>query len=300
MIELTDMAVFVAVVERGSFSAAAGELKLSKPVVSKRVARLEDRLGARLLNRTTRRLSLTEAGATYFEKARHIVAQVEEVESAVSDFQVAPKGTLKVTTGMSFGTLHLGKLLPDFMARYPDLKVELSLNDRVVDLVEEGVDLAVRIGHLEDSSLMARRLAPAQVAICASPSYIAQYGRPMHPADLADHNCALYTYKRVMGEWKVIGPEGHVTAKVDGRLRTNNGDVILESLLAGQCVAALPTFIVGPYLCEGRLEKVLPGYEMDGGGVYAVYPPGRHVPAKVRLFIDYLAEAFGETPYWEG
>jgi DNA-binding transcriptional LysR family regulator len=293
------MAVFARVVEAHSFTAAARQLGMSKSAVSKAVAGLEDRLGARLLNRTTRRLSLTEIGQAFYERSARVVAEAEEAELAVTRLQATPRGRLRVSAPVSFGIRHLGPALPDFMARCPEVRLDIDFADRFVDLVDEGYDLAVRIGHLPDSSLVARRLAESRLVVCAAPGYWDRRGRPERPQDLAGHDCLTYAYHPNPSEWPFQGPEGRIAVRVDGGLRTNNGDVSLQAALAGLGVVRLPTFIVGCDLAAGRLEAVLAAYEVPPVGVYAVYPHNRHLSAKVRAFVDFLAERFGRQAAWE-
>ncbi|MDP6571960.1 MAG: LysR family transcriptional regulator [Rhodospirillales bacterium] len=299
MDNLADMAVFVKVVEAHGFSAAARRLRLSKSAVSKRVSRLEERLGARLLNRTTRRLSLTEEGSAFHQRAKSILADIEEAEQAVSRLHAVPRGTLRVSAPMSFGTLHLAPAVPDFMARYPDLRVDIALNDRLVDLVDEGFDLAIRIARLPDSTLIARRLAPRRVVVCAAPGYWRRAGVPARPEDLKDHNCLHYSYLLSDDAWPFTGPDGAISVKVSGTFMANNGEALSAAAIAGTGVALLPTFIAGPDLRAGRLRAVLGDYEETGPSIYAVYPHARHLSAKVRAFVDFLAARFGPEPYWD-
>lgn len=299
MDQLTGMAVFAKVVETGTFSAAARELGLSKGAVSKQVARLEDRLGARLLNRTTRRSSLTEVGSAFYERCRRIVAEAEEAELAVTRLHAEPRGTLRVNLPMSFGLLHVADALPDFMAAYPEIQLDVSLDDRVVDVVDEGYDMVIRITSLPDSSLIARRLAAFRVVTCASPDYWAEHGTPKHPKDLAGHTCLLYSYLSSLDEWRYHGPDGPIDVKVNGPMKANNGDMLRAAAVAGLGIVRSPTFIVGRDLYEGRLKPVLMDYEETGRGIYAVYPHNRHLSAKVRAFVDFLAARFGDMPEWD-
>ncbi|MGE5475809.1 MAG: LysR family transcriptional regulator [Bacteroidales bacterium] len=296
---LAGMAVFARVVDAGGISAAARDLRLSKSAVSKQLAALEDRLGARLLQRTTRRMSLTEAGAGFLEHCRRVVAEAEAAESAVGALQAEPRGTLRINAPMTFGTMHLAAAMPDFMARYPQLTVNLSLNDRLVDLLEEGYDVAVRIGRLADSSLVARKLAPARRVIVAAPSYLDRRGRPQSLAELAGHDVLSYSYISAADEWTFLGPGGEESVRVEPRLSANNGEILLAACLAGTGIAAVPTFISGPSLRAGTLVRLLPQYESAGLGIHAVWPTARHLSAKVRAFVDFLAERFGPVPYWD-
>jgi len=297
---LTAMAVFARVVEAGSFSQAAQELGLSKSAVSKQVGRLEDRLGVRLLNRTTRRLSLTEAGTAFYAGCRQLVADAEAAEDAVSHLATAPRGTLRVNAPMSFGLTHVAPAMPEFLRRYPELSVDLQLNDRTVNLIEEGYDMAVRVGRLPDSSLIAKRLAPMRRALVASPDYLDRRGRPAHPRELAGHDCLIYSYLASGREWRFHGPDGEVRVPLKGRLEANNGDALCRAACGGAGFVLLPTFICGEDLRSGRLECVLPEWTDDGGAaIHAVFPASRNLSPKVRVFVDFLAERFGPEPYWD-
>lgn len=299
MPRLDEMEIFAEVVEAEGFSAAARRLGLSKSAVSKQVGRLEDRLGVRLLNRTTRRLSLTEAGATFYEACRRVLDEASSAEQAVSDLATAPRGLLRLNAPMSFGFLHLGPAIPAFHARYPQVTVDAAMNDRFVDLVEEGYDVAIRIGALRDSSLVARRLAPCRAVLCASPDYLARRGRPRRPEDLAGHDCLLYANSANPREWTFHGQRGRQAVAVKGPLIANNGDVLCGAALAGMGITRLPTFIVGPQLRKGRLEVVLPDHPLPEQGIHAVYPHGRNLSPKVRVFVDFLADHLGPEPYWD-
>lgn len=297
---LTELATFAAVVEQGSFTAAARELSVSKPVVSKRVAKLEESLGLRLLNRTTRRLSMTEAGEALYERCRHLLGEVEAAERALRPLASAPRGRLRLNAPVSFGVLHLAPCLPDFLRRYPQIEVEMTLTDQRINLVEEGVDLAVRITNLEDSSLHARRLAPSERIVCASPDYLARRGRPERPEDLRDHACLTYAYQRSGRRWAFRDGEGRRhRVTVSGPLQANNGDALKAACEAGLGIALLPSFIAGDALRAGRLVCVLSDWlDDEATSVHAVYPATRNLSPKVRVFIDFLAERFGPEPYW--
>ena len=296
---LADIAVFVRVVERGSFTLAADELSLSRAVVSKYVSRLENRLGARLLHRTTRRLSLTEAGAALFEASRGALERIEEAEGAVARFQAAPRGRLRVSAPMSFGILHLGPALADFARAFPDVSLDIRLDDRYVNLVEDGIDVAVRIGQLTDSSLVARKLGTTRAVACASPAYLAEHGEPDDPEELAGHDCLIYSYLAA-GVWRFTARGGReIPVAVSGPIRINNGIVLAEAAIAGGGVLVTPSFYVAPMLRDGRLKRILTAYRLPELGIYAVYPQRAHVPPKVRAFIDYLAARFGRKPDWE-
>jgi DNA-binding transcriptional LysR family regulator len=301
MDKLTGMAVFARVIDAGSFTAAAAQLGMSKSAVSKAISALEDRLGARLLNRTTRRLALTEVGRAFYERCARIVAEAEEAELAVTHLQLTPRGTLRVNAPMSFGALHLGPALAVFLARYPELKVDLELSDRFVDLLEEGYDVAVRIAAaLPDSSLIARRITVDDAVICASPAYWQRHSRPRVPADLERHACVTYAYNPNPREWPFVAADGRpINVRVDGPLHTNNGEATLHVALAGLAVVRLPRFICGPELAPGRLEAVLADAMPPPNGIFAIYPHNRHLSAKVRAFVDFLIERFGPGCDWE-
>jgi DNA-binding transcriptional LysR family regulator len=299
MDKLSGMAVFARVVESQSFTGGAALLGMSRSAVSKAIAGLEDRLGAQLLNRTTRRLALTEIGQAYYERCARIVAEAEDAELAVSRLQAAPRGILRLNAPVSFGILHLAPMLSEFMQRYPALRVEIDLADRMVDLIEEGYDLAVRIGALPDSSLIARRLADNHMVVCAAPAYWQRHGRPGEPRDLAGHACITYAYQRSPNEWPFMGPGGRFSVRVDGPLMSNNGDLALTIALAGLGIVVLPCFLCGAHLADGRLEPVLRDWMPPPTGIHAVYPHGRHLSAKVRAFVDFLVERFDPQPAWE-
>lgn len=299
MDRLQSMEAFVKVVERGSFAGAADALGLSRAMVSKHVAALEDRLGVRLLHRTTRRLNLTEVGRAYFDRSRDIMHQLTEAEEAASALQSTPRGTLRLNCSTGFGIRHLTPALAAFQAQYPDLHADLTLSDRLVDLVEDGFDLVIRIGRLQDSSLIARRLAPSRMLICAAPAYLAARGEPEHPDDLAGHNFLRYSYSTVH-EVPLTGPDGESASfGFAGNLVCNNGDALMAAALTGQGIVLLPTFYVGSHLAEGALRTVLPQWTLPQLTIYAVYPVSRHLAAKVRLFVDFLADRFRGEPPWD-
>lgn len=298
MDSLNAMEVFVRVVQAGSFSEAARNLNLTPSAVSKQVSRLEDRLGARLINRTTRRLGLTEEGSAFFERAQRILTDVEEAEQAVSHLHGAPRGTLKLNAPVVFGHAHIAPLLPGYLAKHPEMRIDLSTNDRFVDLLEEGLDLVIRIGELSDSSLIARKLAVTRRVVVASDGYLKARGRPQQPRDLAHHNSLVFLYRAVRNVWRFEGPEGPVSVEVRGDVETNSIEVILELLLAGHGVALMPTWLVGEHLRDGRLVQLMEDYVYPDAQIYAVYPPGRHLSPKVRSFVDYLVQHFKSDPLW--
>jgi DNA-binding transcriptional LysR family regulator len=297
MDRLTTLDLFVRIVDAGSFAAGAEQLGLSRALASRAVLDLETRLGTRLLNRTTRRLSLTEAGAAFYRRAQRITADVAEAEEEAAALHARPRGLLRVNAPMSFGVLHVAPVLAAYLERYPEVSVDLTLNDRVVDLVEDGYDLAIRIGRLADSSLIARRLAPCRILLCAAPSYLAAHGTPAHPTDLTRHRCIAYAYGGDRGDWVLTGPEGEVRVRVSARLQINNGDAIQAAIREGYGIARQPDFIAAADLAAGRMVQVLPEWRLPEIGIHAVYPPARTLSAKVRSFVDFLAERFAR-PSW--
>lgn len=293
---ISDLEIFARVVTAGNMSAAGREMGLSPAVVSKRVSHLEQRLAARLFQRTTRQLTLTEAGQGFYDRVVNILAGIEEAEAYVTRRNTIPRGTLKVTAPTAFGRVHIAPYLGDFLEQYPDITLDLDLSDNFIDIVGEGFDVAIRVAELKDSSLVARKLAPNHRVICAAPSYIEKRGEPESLADLAQHNCLAPTAQEV---WRLQGPEGPVSVRVNGNIRTNSTEVVREAVLAGLGVALRSTWDVGPELKSGRLQIVLPDYqESPRVAVYAVYPCRQYVPAKLRVFVDYLAALFGPEPYW--
>ncbi|MEN3292264.1 MAG: hypothetical protein V7642_1517 [Burkholderiales bacterium] len=290
---------FCRVVEAGGFSAAAAELNISHTVMSKQVRQLEALLGAQLLNRTTRRLALTEAGQAYYERARRILEDLQEADLAVTQHHAAPKGTLRVNAPMAFGTLDVALWLPRFMARYPELKVDLVCNDRLVDLIEEGFDVALRLAHdLPDSSLMAKRLASSKMLLVASPAYLEQHGTPQIPQDLAKHNCLTYTVVPRPNEWLFNMRDGSVeTVAVRGSLQSNTSLALREAALAGVGITATTSFIVHDDVARGALVPLLSDFMARARELYALYPHNRHLSPKVRAFIDFASEVYRE-PRW--
>jgi DNA-binding transcriptional LysR family regulator len=296
---LDGMQAFVAVAEAGSFSGAAARLGIARALVSKRIAGLEHILGVRLLNRTTRRVSLTGPGQDFLGRSQRILAEYGEATSTLSSLHAEPTGRLKLSAPMSFGLAHLAPLLPIFMRAHPKLVLELVLNDRFVDLVEEGFDLCVRIGTLADSSLVARRLATVRLVLCASPDYLRRRGMPVEPADLARHRGLIYGHGTNGGRWQLQGPAGSGPVEIPSVLCANNGDVLAEAAVAGEGITLAPTFIVGDALRAGTLVEVLAAYAPKPFGLYAIWPANRLLPAKVRLFVDFLASRFGDPPPWD-
>lgn len=296
---LDGITVFAAVAEAESFSAAARTLRISKAAVSIQVQKLEERLDTRLINRTTRRVSLTEEGRVYYEHCRRILAVAREAREGLDARHAVPRGLLRINAPMSFGTLHLGTAIADYMAMYPEVEIDLELNDRRVDLMEDGFDLGIRIAKLPDSSLIARRLAPCRRIVLASPTYLEKHGRPTHPEDLRNHNLLAYGYLPQPDVWTFNGPDGVIEIPQKGNYRANNGDVLIQAAVCGVGIARVPTFFCTHPIAKGKLEIILQDYEDEPVNVYAIYPHRRHLSPRVRSFVDFLSERFGDAPYWD-
>ena len=291
---------FVRVAETQSFSQGAQRLGKSKSLISRQITQLETELGVRLFQRTTRSLTLTEAGRGFFERSQRILSDVEEATLSVSRLQLTPRGCLRINAPMSFGFLHLAPALPDFLAAYPEIEVDMVMNDRMVDLIDEGFDVAVRIGKLTDSSLIAKRLTPIRLVTCASPAYLARAGVPRSPDDLAYHQCLINSNVHATNEWRFVRPDGSPWLQnVHGPLRINNGDALKAAAITGLGLTMLPSFIVGDALKDGRLVPVLDRFVPQDVALNAVYPHSRLLSPKVRAFVDFLAERFAPTPYWD-
>lgn len=299
MDKLQAMQLFVRVVDSGSYTAAADQMEISRALASKLVQALEDQLGVRLLHRTTRKLSLTEAGERYYQRVSEILGSLNEAEALASELQADPRGRLRVSAPMSFAIHHLGAAVAEFQQRHPRIELELTLNDRQVDLVEEGFDMAVRIAKLADSSLVARRIAPCRMLLVASPDYLRRAGEPQHPQDLVAHNYLSYTLAARRDEIVLANGAERETVNLNGSLRVNNGDVIASAAAAGLGFCVSPSFLVWQRLQRGELVELLPQWQIPEIAVHAVYPAGRTLPAKTRSFIDYLVERFGPEPYWD-
>lgn len=295
MDRVTSMEVFAKIVETGSFSAAARQLRLSQAAASKHVQVLEEWLGARLLNRTTRRLSLTDFGFGFHQRCLRILEDVDEARQAGGEWRSVPKGALRVTAPAAFSR-HLEPMLADFFRRYPEVTLELELADRRVDLVEEGYDVAIRVGYLPDSTLIARLLATSPYFVCAAPAYLSRHGVPRHPLDLLHHNCLQFAH-HTHGQWKFADREGEINVPVKGTLIANNADLLLDAMLDGQGIMLAPGFHVGRDLSAGRLMPLLQTYMRAESVIHAVYPRTRHLSAKVRCFIDCLVPWFRAPPW---
>jgi DNA-binding transcriptional LysR family regulator len=295
-----DIQTFVRVVESGSFTAAAERLRRAKSAVSRRVSELEERLGVRLLNRNTRRINLTDSGRAFYARCVRLLSDLEEAELAVSSAHASLRGTLRVAAPMSFGVLHLADAINDFLGLHQQVRLEADLNDRRVNLIEEGFDVAVRIGALEDSSLIARRLAPIRHVTCASPAYLERFGTPRVPEDLAKHTGLSYSNVPESSQWQYRCPGGErQTVRIACRMLVNNGDVLLSAAVRGLGIVVSPTFLAYRAIARGDLVPILTDYRPPGDSAYAVYPPGRYLSHRVRAFIDFLGERFGERPYWD-
>lgn len=297
---LDDIAIFIQVVESKSFTAAANKLGISKPVVSKNVSRLEDKLSTRLLNRTTRRLSLTEAGRIFYDRCKKGLDEIHDAQAQITSLMETPKGHLRVNAPMSFGILHLSRLLPSFQQRYPDISIDMNLDDRSRDEVEEAFDVSVRITNLPDSSMIARRIAPCRHVVVASPRYLERYGKPAKPEDLVKHNIVVYTYQSSATQWHFESADNQpVSTSVSGATQINNSLAIREVILQDMGIARMPTFIAGKDIQEGRLVPLLKNYHMLEVSIYLTYQHREYVSPKVRAFIDFMAAHFDGVPDWD-
>ncbi|HRZ59306.1 MAG TPA: LysR family transcriptional regulator [Rubrivivax sp.] len=299
MQDLNDMLLFARVVEARGFSEAARRMRSSKSRVSKAVARLEQSLGARLLNRSTRGLSTTEIGAAFYEHCARIADEAAQAAELASRLQSEPRGTLRISAPVAFGRLHVAPALAEYLVRHAGLSVDLTVTDRLVDLVEEGHDVAIRIAREPSLHLVARELAPVRRVICATPAYFRHHGVPATPHELQAHNCLHRTLFGAQAEWRLHGPQGEAAVRIKGSLRIDDDDTLAQAALSGLGIALLPTFIIGGDLQAGRLQAVLGDYVPLERRVYAVHLPNRHLPAKVRAFVELLRERFGPVPYWD-
>ncbi|MHC8350935.1 LysR family transcriptional regulator [Pseudomonas sp. RT4P38] len=293
-----EMQVFCTVVDKGTFVGAAEPLEMSKAAISRYVSALEERLGARLLHRTTRKLSLTEEGRQFYHQAREVLALMDQAEEAVSSAVPEPSGILRVNAPVSFGVLHLAPLWGAFMSAHPNVELDISLNDRLVDLVDEGFDAAIRIARMENSSLVGRRLAGTRMCLCASPDYLASHPPLRTLADLAEHGVIAYTNFATGNEWPFDGPDGRVSVRTRSSVRCNNGDTCRSIAIAGGGVALQPSFMVSEDLRSGALVEILPEYRSIELGIYVVYPTRKHLASKVRALISFLTDRFAH-PEWE-
>ncbi|WP_394846918.1 LysR substrate-binding domain-containing protein [Pendulispora brunnea] len=287
------MRTFRSVITTGSFAAAARSAQVTTASISKQVSQLEEHLGSQLLNRTTRRLSLTDAGRIYLEHCERILDEVDEAERSLNNLHAEPRGRLRIAVPMSFGLLRIAPLLAPFALRYPEIELDVALNDRVVDLVEEGFDLAIRIfaRPLEDSALIMRRIGGGKRVVCAAPAYLRARGTPKHPQDLEAHDCLRYALHAAPAVWEFDGPHGQVSVKIRGPLLTNNSIAIRDATVGGLGIALVPDFIVTKELAEKRVKPLLERYSASGYGIFMVAPPSRYVAPKVRAFAEFLTEA---------
>lgn len=292
------MRTFVTVVAEGAFARAAERLDMSPQLASKYVSQLEQHLGVRLLNRTTRKVHLTEAGTRYYHRARQLLDDVDDLESQIGDLQEGAQGLLRINAPVSFASGHLAPLMADFQRAHPAVGIDLQLNDRKVDIVEEGVDIALRIGHLKSSSLIARHLAPVRLVMCASPDYLARHGNPTTLEQLRQHRYLRYSY---LDAFDNEPAHQHLIQEQSqhSELVSNNGDVLVQAAIAGAGIVMQPTFICGKAIAEGLLQVVMPGFEPEPMGLYAVYAHRQLLASKVRCFIDFADDYFGEPPYWD-
>lgn len=297
MDRLEAMRLFVRVVETESFTAVARETGQGQPSISKRIGQLEEHLGVRLLNRTTRMLSLTDDGHSYYDHCRRILDDVDEAEAQVGRRRIAPSGMVKLAVPVVFGRLHVVPRLKRFLELYPQVTVELVMNDRFADLVEEAIDVSVRIGNLADTTLVGRRVGETTRLTVAAPSYFESHGKPHHPSELAQHNCLVYTPLATGDEWHFEGPEGPIRVKVTGNFRANNSEAIREAVMEGIGIAVVPTWLLRRELETGLLRCVLKDYEPKRLPIQIVYPSRRHLPAKVRVLVEFLAQEFQADPY---
>lgn len=295
MDKFLEMQTFAAVVDAGSFVRAAQALDISRAAVSRHVADLEERLGVRLLHRTTRKLSLTEEGRAFQVRCKALLGELEEAESEITASSAQASGLLKINVPVSFGIMHLAPLWSDFMAANPRVTLDVTLSDRVVDLVEDGYDLSVRIGSLPNSSLISRKLASTRMVLCASPAYLRKHGYPEHPADMAEHTVLAYSLLAMGDHWELEGPQGKVNVLVHPVMRTNSGDTCRAAALKHQGIILQPSFLVEEDLRSGALVEFMPQYRSAEFGIYAVYPSRQYVSAKVRLLIEFLVKALGNA-----
>jgi DNA-binding transcriptional LysR family regulator len=296
---VTCMRVFAAVVDTGSFAGASDKLDLSRGMATRYVAQLEQHLGVRLLTRSTRRLSLTEVGSEYYQRAVQVLAMVEESERSLAHQASVPRGTLRLSSSVAFGIHHLGWVVTEYLQQYPEVQIDVVLNDRTVNLIEEGFDLAIRIGRELEPGLIARRIAPTEVVACAAPDYLKRLGTPKQPEDLVGHNCLSYAYWSLGNEWRFRKNGVERKVAVSGNLRGNTGDILIDAAIKGLGILLQPSFLVYEALRDKRLVRILPEWEVDPLFVYAVYPDRKFLPSKVRSFIDFIADRMGPEPYWQ-
>ena len=302
-LKVVGLRAFVAVVEDGGFAKAARRAGMATSSLTRQVDALEEELGVQLFNRSTRAVTLTEAGESYYHQVVRILGDLDEANRSISESEGAPRGLLRVSLPVAFARLHVAPAIPRFMTLCPDIEIDATLTDSVVNLVEDRIDLAIRIGRLESSSLVARKLAPHRRLLCASQAHLAAHGTPEAPSDLARHNCLTFAYSQGRQSWRFAGAQGEKTVPVKGSLRSNNSEVLREAALGGAGLVLLPSWLIGADVKAGRLQTLLPEWEASpgeaGGAISAVYLPNRRGTRKVRAFIDFLAGHIGAPPYWE-
>jgi DNA-binding transcriptional LysR family regulator len=298
--KFADLEALVAVIESGSFHSAGERLGVAKSMVSRRVSQLERRLGSQLLHRTTRRLTLTDAGRNFYQRAVQILAELDEAEQSVAAEARELRGIIRLAAPLTFGLRHLSGAITEFLNAHPAIELLLDLNDRNINLIEDGFDMAVRIGELQDSTLVARRLGVSRAVTCASRGYLESHGEPRHPDELRRHVGLQYSNIGYRQQWRYENPDGQtVLGQPQIRIRANNGEALACAAVAGLGITTGPTFILGSYLTDGSLIRIMENYRQRAPGIYALYPPGRMLPRRIRVFADFLAERFGEHPYWD-
>lgn len=295
-----NMHAFVRIVEAGSISAAADRIGVAKSVISRRLKELEEHLGVELFHRTTRQMNLTDSGRTFYHQSVRILEDILEAEHATSQFHGALKGSLKVALPLSFGLMHLGPAINAFLQAHPDIEFDLDFNDRQVDLLAEGFDLSVRIASLPDSSLIARRLAPIQAIMCASPAYLERMGKPRLPEELINHQCLVYNLISNFDTWNLYDADGQlIKTRIIPYLKASNGEFLRDAAAAGMGIVLMPTFIVYKEIENGQLIPLLTDYRYSQLAAYAIYPQTRHLSRRVRAFVDFLIKRFEGAPYWD-
>ncbi len=294
MDKITSMRVFSSVARYGSYSAAAKKLSISKAMASKHVQSLEQQLGVRLFNRTTRKLNLTEVGRIYVDKVDAVLSEIDEAESTISELNSEPRGKLKIKAQPSFGAFHLSRALSGYMKKYPEVTTELELSNRMPDLVEDGVDLAFHVGELDDSTFVARKVASSRRVVCASPDYLKQHGKPNTPEELSEHNCLVYSPRTPLVDWDFINQK----VRISGDIQCNDGDALRVAAIQGCGIAQLPTYIVGMDIQSGRLCALLESFEPEKLPVYAIYNNRKYLSAKIKTFVEFIYDLYQPEAYW--
>ncbi|MEQ8825203.1 MAG: LysR family transcriptional regulator [Filomicrobium sp.] len=303
MDRFASLSAFIAVIDHGGFAPAARRMGVATSSVTRQINALEDRLGTLLINRSTRSVTLTDAGAQYLEDVRRILGELEEADRSVCEAEGPPSGVLRVSVPVAFARLHVAPTLPGFLRRYPDIQLDLLATNSIVNLVEDRIDVAIRLGALDSSSLIAKNLAPHSRIVCASSDYLGEHGTPVSPEQLTDHNCLTFDYETGGATWHFRCGEKSKTVRVRGGLKATGSEILLEAALGGAGIILMPTWLVGPDIAAGRLVQILGGWEANPssstGSISAVYLPSRRGAKKVRAFVDHLIEEFGSPPYWE-